>query len=415
MNIWIFNHYAIAPGSSGGTRHYDLAKELVKQGHEVTIFASSFDHQTRKNKHITNSADKYKKETFNGVQYIWTKTYPYQRNDWRRVVNMLSYMFRVLYYSKKASECPDVVVGSLMHPLAAFIGYVIAKKKGSKFYFEERDLWPQTLIDLGKVSKRNPIVWFLSMLELFLYKKADRVIVLFDKAVNYVEQRGINREKITYLPNGVDLTRYNEEAMPIPTEIEEILVGLKDKFIAIYTGTHGLANNLDAILETAKILKKQKKDQIHFLLVGDGPEKKRLMKYRDEEVLDNVTFIPSVAKEQIPTILKHTDVGLLPLQDSPVFKWGISPNKMFDYMASKLPVMLLCDLDGSQIEKSGGGSVIRNDFSKTLANELLKYEEDREGTKEKGQKAFLYVEKHHSWKSLSVKFLEMLESEGQKA
>ncbi|GAB7389274.1 glycosyltransferase family 4 protein [Bacillaceae bacterium] len=407
MNIWIFNHYAIAPGSSGGTRHFDLAKELVKHHYQVTIFASSFDHLTRTEKYIHEPRVYSREEEYEGVKFVWIKTFPYQRNDWRRVLNMLSYTIRAYRIARKRKEKPDVIIGSLMHPFAALLGYILAKQKGSKFYFEERDLWPQSLIDLGKVSPKNPVVWFLDKLELFLYKKADKIIVLFDKAADYVEKRGIDRNKVLYIPNGVDLHRYNDNEKPLPLEIAEAFNRLKEKFIAVYTGSHGLANNLDAILDAAKILKEKNKE-IHFVLVGDGPEKERLVKRKQQEKLTNVTFLPPLPKECIPAILKKANVGLLPLQHSPVFKWGISPNKLFDYMASSLPVIILCDVDGTPVEKSESGAVIRNQYSEKLAEKLLEYVKDQIKLQGMGQRGRAYIEKHHSWQMLSKKIIETL-------
>jgi hypothetical protein len=138
MNKWIFNHYAIAPGSSGGTRHYDLAMELVKKGHEVTIFASSFEHQTRKESHIQESNLTYKENNYDGITFIWIKTTPYQKNNWRRIMNILSYSFRTyLLIQKKFKNRPDFVIGSLMHPLAALLGYIISYQKKASFILKK--------------------------------------------------------------------------------------------------------------------------------------------------------------------------------------------------------------------------------------------------------------------------------------
>jgi len=411
IRVWIFNHYAVAPGTSGGTRHFDFAKELTKTyGHQVTIFASSFDHQTRQEKRIKDGK-KTLEETYDGVKFVWIKTTPYRKNDWRRVLNMLSYTFRSYFNGKKQPEAPDVIIGSLMHPFAALLGFLLARKKGCKFYFEERDLWPQSLIDLGKVSEKNPVVWILAKLEKFLYRKADRIIVLFDKAVQYVEQKGIASEKVVYLPNGVDLIRHDQSRKELPAEMESFFESHADKFIAMYTGTHGMANYLDALLDSAKLLQSRHNTDVHFLLVGDGPEKVRLQKRKDEERIDNVTFMSPVVKEMVPALLERASVGLLPLQDSPVFKWGISPNKLFDYMAASLPVILLCNLEGSPVEYADGGAVIKDNFSINLANKLEEFAADPAQAALKGLNGRRYVEKHHSWDRLSGQMAEILEQD----
>lgn len=399
MNIWIFNHYAVGPNSNGITRHFDLAKNLVAQGHKVTIFASSFNHQALKEEHILEDKKQYLYEEYDGVKYVWIKTIPYKKNNWRRVVNMLSYTIKSYFISRRKEEIPDVVIGSLAHPLAALVGYFTARKKKALFYFEERDLWPQSLIDLGKMSERNPAIKLLSKLEKFLYNKSTRIILLFDKAINYVESRDVTREKVLYLPNGVDYSRlrFLEE---LPKDIQKDINELEGKTIAVYTGTLGLANNIDVILDSANQLK-HINENIHFLLVGGGPEKERLLGRKKYENLDNVTFIDPVPKKHIYSILRFSHIGLLPLQDSPVFKWGISPNKMYDYMSSSLPVLLMCNLEDTPIENQNAGKVIKNDFADGITNFLAKT--DKKQLSEMGTNGANYVKENHDWSKLAQK------------
>lgn len=399
MNIWIFNHYAIGPGSSGGTRHYDLAKQLMSRGHKVTIFASSFNHQTLKEEHLEDQKDLFVKKSYDGIEFVWIRTTPYQKNDKNRVFNMLTYSKRAHFIANKMNQKPDIVIGSLVHPLAAYVGYLVSKKKKSVFYFEERDLWPQTLIDLGKVTEKNPVIYGLAAIEKLLYRKAKRIIVLFDKAVGYVTSKGIEQEKVLYLPNGIDLTR-SENKQQLPVEVAHLLEENQNKVIAVYTGTHGLANNLDAILDSAKLLK-ENQSPVHFLLVGNGPEKNRLMERKKKEEIINVDFVNPLPKESIPSLLAHCSIGLLPLKDSPVFKWGISPNKLFDYMGASLPVALLCNLEGTPVERANGGFVIKNNFSEQLA-EILK-DCSKEDLQRLGKNARTYVEIEHNWALLSDK------------
>lgn len=399
MNIWIFNHYAVGPGSSGGTRHYDLAKQLVQRGHKVTIFASSFNHQTLKEEHLNDSPKSYIEKDYNGVKFIWIKSTPYHKNDWRRVLNMLTYTIRAYRIAVKKFEKPDVVIGSLVHPLAAYLGYLISIKKNAIFYFEERDLWPQTLIDMGKFSEKNPIIWLLASIEKFLYKKSKRIILLFEKAIEYVESKGINKEKVILLPNGIDLSRF-ESNHELSNDLINYLRSLNHKIIAAYTGTHGMANNLDVILDAAKILQKTV-PHLHFLFVGNGPEKTRLIERTKNEKINNITFLDPQPKEFIPHILKEVDVGLLPLKESPVFKWGISPNKLFDYMGASLPVILLCNLDNTPVDKSKGGKVIKKDFVKGIVDFFQNT--TKEELRRLGENAYKYVVEEHNWSKLALK------------
>ncbi|UBH23103.1 glycosyltransferase family 4 protein [Macrococcus armenti] len=394
MEIWIFNHYAIGPNSGGGTRHYDLSKYLVKKGHKVKIFASSFDHQTRKEKHLFNK-ELYKSEIHDGVEFIWIKTHPYKGNDYNRVLNMLSYFKNAKKVSKLVNGNPDLVIGSLVHPLAAYLGYIVSKKKKSLFYFEERDLWPQSLIDLGKVTEKNPVIFLLYKLEKYLYKKADRIIVLFENAKNYVVSKGINEEKVLYIPNGIDMNRLETSNSSLPYELENYFNENNGNNIIVYTGTHGLANNLDVVLDAAKEIK----TNTQFLFIGDGPNKEKLIQRKLNEKIENVYFADPVNKDLIPTILQKSSVGLLPLKHSPVFKWGISPNKLFDYMSNKLPVILLCDIEDSPLQQADGGFVFKKDFKNELVdllNNINKY--DLESL---GDNGYNFVKENHNWEKNS--------------
>jgi glycosyltransferase involved in cell wall biosynthesis len=408
MNIWIFNHYATAPGNPGGTRHYDLSRYLAANGHSVTIFASSFNHQSLSETVQFEENSNIESASYANVKFIWVKSRSYKKNGIDRILNMLSYSWRSYVHGKRLIDKPDVIIGSLVHPMAALVGYMLARKKGCLFYFEERDLWPQTLIDLGKISKYNPFILLLSWLEKFLYKKSKRIIVLFDKAVNYVTSRGVDAQKVLYLPNGVDLSRYQEHS-ELPESLIESLVPLSGKFIAIYLGTHGKANNLDSILDAAKKLVNE--ENIHFLCVGDGPEKNRLMQRTRDENIRNITFLNAIPKEWVPALLKRAHVGLLPLVDSPVFKWGISPNKLFDYMATGLPVILLCNLDGTPVENSGGGIVVKDNFSDKLAEGIVRLYNNPEQTRNMGLRARKYVQEYHSWENLSKQLILTIEQD----
>ncbi|WP_246944201.1 glycosyltransferase family 4 protein [Bacillus pinisoli] len=408
MNIWIFNHYSNGPLSSGGTRHYDLAKELVKKGYQVTIFASSFAHQASEDTRITKKGEEVKIEQHEGIKFIWIKTEPYVRNNWRRVKNILDYSIRAYKYAKHLKEHPDIIIGSLMHPLAPVIAYWLAKKKKATFYFEERDLWPQTLIDIGGVSKYHPVVIALGLLEKFLYKQATKIIVLFHKAQDYVIGKGIEADKVLFLPNGVDLSRFDSVPSELPLEIEESLRHVKDKFIAIYTGSHGVSDYLDSLLWTAKIVK-EKNDHIHFLFVGNGPEKEKLSQLKQELCLGNVTFLPSVLKEYIPTLLERADVGLISLKDAELYKWGISFNKQYDYMAASLPTILLSNRSEYHIEQSGGGVIVRS--VEEMAEAILHLFHHENLRKELGENARRFVEDHHSWEVLSTKLISTFDDE----
>lgn len=406
MNIWIFNHYAVGPGSSGGTRHFDLARELTAAGCKVTIFASSFQHQAKQDTKIPGSRPKVKEETFDGVRFVWLKTPSYVKNDIRRIWNMLAYSVRAYRQASVFQERPDIVIGSLMHPLAALVGCRIARKKKCAFYFEERDLCPQTLIDFGKLSEKHPVVKALGALETYLYKKARKIILLFDKAHLYVESRGISADKVIYLPNGVDMNRFmdSEQADALPPDIEAALESLSHRFLAVYAGSHGVSDNLDALLETAELLKGFD-ENIHLLFIGNGPEKERLMSLAGRQRLTNVTFLPAISKEYMPALLRRASIGLISLKDAVLYKWGMSFNKLYDYMASSLPTVIVSEgkVQIAAIDESGGGIIVNG--PEEMAHMVSRLRTDEALRKTMGLRAKEYVSQQHSWQNLGKKLL----------
>ena len=388
-NIWIFNHYAITPDLPGGTRHYDFGRELVKRGYNVTIFASSFHYSLLKETKNYNNQD-YIIEDHDGIKFVWIKTFPYHRNDWRRVINMLSYSIRAYKVAQKIDiEKPDIIIGSSVHLFAVFIAYLLSKKYKTPFIMEVRDLWPQTLIDMG-VSKWHPFVILLGLLERFLYKRADKIIVLLPKANEYVEKLGISSEKIVWIPNGVNLERFNIDMICNNQE------KAKSDFIVTYTGAIGKANNLDIVINAAKILQKVYPN-IKFLFVGDGPEKGNLIEILKKENLNNVEFKDPVPKNKIVEIFIKSDVLFFHLQDAPVFKYGISSNKLFDYLASGKPIIFSSNAVNNPVKEANAGVTVPPDNPYILADAIIRlYKMSPEKRRKMGMNGRKYVEKYHS-------------------
>ncbi|OMP66635.1 glycosyltransferase family 4 protein [Domibacillus epiphyticus] len=409
MNIWIFNHYAIGPGSSGGTRHYDLSKQLIARGHKVTIFASSFNHFTREETIFSNKDGNYVLESINGVDFMWIRT-PGYSNSLQRVTNILSYTIKS--YSKAIKyakiDKPDLIIGSSVHPLAALVGYYVSRNEKCLFYFEERDLWPQTFVDFGKISEKNPFAKLLYLLEKFFYKKANRIIVLFDKAKQYVVSKGIDKSKIIYLPNGVDLSNYEQKK-----ELEEIDLmfdGLENKFVVIYLGSHGLANHLDPVIDLFENLNGC--SDIHLLMVGNGNEKDRLKQIVKKKQLSNITFKDAITKNKVPSLLAKADLSIISMLDSPLYKWGFSMNKIYDYMAAGLPILMIATPSiAGDFGEIRGVTVSRNlnEIKSKIEHYMthdIKKQEDSESLKE-------YVNDHYSWEKLALVLDEFIKKDAE--
>ena len=393
-NIWIFNHHALTPDMSGGTRHFDFAKELVARGYKVTIFASSFHYSKYEELKIYNKTY-FLNELYEGVEFVWIKTRPYKGNGLGRVLNMLDYMFKVQKIASSRTDTVDVVIGSSVHMFAVYAGYKIALKRKVPFVMEVRDIWPQTLIDMG-VNKYHPFILLLGIMEKFLYKKADKIITNLPYAYKHIETFGVKRDDIVWISNGVDVKR-SESIDPYVFE--------KHKFHVTYAGAIGQANQLETLIEAARELRTEKDVLIH--IIGDGPLKKELERIKSE----NVIFHGSVAKKQAIAMIKGSDILFFPLADSPVFKFGISSNKLFDYLASKKPILFASNAKNNPIKEANAGISIAAGDKDAIVKSIIKLKKlDVEERANYGKNGYKYVSEHFSITTLIDKLEDCLSS-----
>lgn len=400
MNIWIFNHHALTPNMSGGTRHYDFAKELIKRGHHVTIVASSFHYS--KYKEMKEYGDKnYLQENIDGIDFIWIKTPSYFGNGISRVKNMLRYTYKVLNIIPKLDlKDPDIIIGSSVHLFAVFAAYRLSKKYHTPFIMEVRDIWPQTLIDMG-IPKWHPLIISLAWLERYLYKKADRIISNLPYAYKHIE-KFVSKDKFSWISNGVDLDNI--------TYVEKIKT---DKFTISYTGAIGVANNLALLVNVAERLKDQK--DIFFRIVGDGAEKEKLKELAKLKNLKNISIEDPVAKNEVSNILQSSDILYFNLKDSPVFNFGISSNKLFDYMAAGRVIIFSTKAKNNPIRDADAGYTIEPDNLEQLEQTILTiYNLQQNERNDIGKKIRKYAEENYSISVLTDKLETLLKDEMEK-
>lgn len=380
---------------SGGTRHYDLGRDLIRRGHKVTIFASGFDHNTKKYIKV-HPKERYKIEDYSEVRFVWINTIPYYGNNWRRILNMISYGVRVLSVCRGV-EKPDVIIGSSPHPFAALTGWWLANKYKARFIFEVRDLWPQTAVEMGTIKTRGIPAKILYACEEFMYKKAKKIIVLLSNAKEYIKKRGIDSQKIVWIPNGVDLERFDKiKRLNSSSKVVESFRKYNDRFKVVYTGAHGPANGLEVVINAAYLLFK-KSENIHFFLIGDGQEKEKLIKNAQEKTVDNITFLNPVAKYYIADVLCQSDLLLHCIKPLALLNYGISPNKIYDYLASGKPIIMSVKTLNDIVQDAKAGITVEPGNAEALAQGILKIEKMTLEEREKlGASGKAYVEKYHS-------------------
>lgn len=361
-HLWILNHYAVEPGRPGGTRHFSLARYLAGMGWTTTIFAAST---------VLNSGDQRLRpgetsrfEVHAGVPFRWIRTPGYEGNGLGRIVNMLTFAVRMLSPAAlRGATRPDAIIGSSVHPLAAAAAALLSIFYKVPFVFEIRDLWPQTLIDMNAMAEHSLQARGLRWLEGWLCRRAAKIIVLLPFAERYLVARGVNPDKITWIPNGVDLADHPEPTPPEPCP----------SFTLMYFGAHGQANGLDQVLQAMALLESDPRARhLRLRLIGDGPCKPDLEKLARQLDLKSVAFEAPRPKNEIPALAREADAFVFCLLDVPVFRYGVSSNKLFDFLAAGRPVIYFCNAGAELVESSGAGVSASAGDPRSLADAILR-------------------------------------------
>lgn len=406
MNILLINHYAGSNIHGMEYRPFYLAREWVKLGHKVNIIAASFSHLRGKEPNING---KITKEVIEGINYFWLRTPRYKGNGLGRVLNMMA--FSLMLFMKKSKLIrdgkPGLVIASSPHPFIIFGARSIARSLNVKMVFEVRDLWPLTLIELGSISRFHPFVIFMHWTEKYAYRISDYVISLLSKSDTYMNEQGMARHKFFYIPNGVDVAEWRQNVTALPEFHQNILTKLRQegRFIVGYAGGHGISNALDSLIEAARFLESR---PVTFILVGKGPEKKRLEKKVSDIGLQNVIFLPSIPKSAIPSLLEFMDVLFIGWLKSPLYRFGISPNKLLDYMMSGKPVIHATDAENDVVAESSCGISVPSENPEAIAEAIIEITNMTElERREMGLKGREYVTRHHDYAVLAKRYLEV--------
>lgn len=411
MNIWFFSHYAGTPREPGDTKDYYFARELGKAGFSAAVFASAFNHRSRENVVRLNGKG-CKEETINGVRFFWIRTSPYyEGNNWRRALNMLSYFLQVIPVSMRVVNKGDVIIGITPHPLCAVAAWMVSKFKGARFVLDVRDLWPETLITIGGYRRNSFTVKMLGAAEKFLYRHANRIIVVMPNAGDYMAKLGIPRDKIAYIPNGVDVDLYENRESAMPQDLEKLVTGLKaqHKIIIGYIGAHGTADALHTVIDAASRIQNGGFKDIFFILVGDGSEKKGLVEKAGRLGLSSISFHDPIPKFSLPAFLRATDAVIVTKQKTDLYRFGMSFLKLYDYMMSARPVIWAVESVNNLVAESGCGISIAPEDAEAAAEAVLKIagmtEQERDVMGMFGRD---YVIKYHSSPVLAEKLLKVI-------
>lgn len=371
-NIWIINHYALTPSQGGLSRHFFFAKELTARGYNVRIFTSSAIHNTDINMIGEEEKITFKDVDFDGVHYTYIKCGSYKGNGLGRIKNMLGFSFSIRKIWKAYKhEAPDVIYTSTPDLLTPWRAVPFAKKHKLPCVVEVRDLWPLSVVEYNNISEKNPVIVALYMLERHIYKKADALVFTMPGGGDYIKDKGwekkVSLEKVFNINNGIDVEtqerQAKENAFPDP-DLDD------DSFKVIYCGSIRKVNNVGKLIEAAELLKENR--DIKFLIYGDGTQREELEIYCKEKGIGNVVFKGYVDKKFVPHICTKAGANIISVKQTGVSKYGVSWNKLFDYMNAGKPIISTVKVNFDLIEANECGISCENQDVSTIADAILK-------------------------------------------
>lgn len=401
MNVLYLHQHFTLPTRAGGTRSYEMARRLIERGHSVTMVCGAFDD--------LGLVDRYSKNVLrgniDGIEILQTSL-PYSNKDGIAKRALTFVRFALLGIKIALKENYDLVFATST-PLTAGIPGLFAKWfRGKKFVFEVRDLWPELPRALGM---KNPfLLWGMSFLEWLSYRFADGCIGLSPGICEGIAKRSQKGKPIEMVPNGCDLDIFS------PTLRESLsLVGIEEgKTVAVFTGAHGIANGLHAVLDAASVLKSMGRDDIVLAFIGDGKVKEALVSRALVEGLGNCKFYDPVPKVELNRIIASANIGLMILANVPAFYYGTSPNKFFDYISSGLPVLnnypgWLADM----IQENNCGLAVPPNDPQAFANALVNLADNPTLRVEMSKNSRQLAQSQFSREDLANKFVDFLESQ----
>lgn len=397
--FWV-NQFAVSPDQPGGTRHHEMSSALRSRGYDVRVVASDLNLTARTYSRRRDGNDRsVVAEDVAGVPFAWLHAGQYEHNDWRRAASMLVFAWNVLWYLLRHVRRGDVVIGSSPQLLSALAARVASFVRRAPFVLEVRDLWPESLT--GVSGRRSLLAMALRVVADLLYRTSAAVIILAEGSREPIVRHGGPARRIVFIPNGVDLTAFTGPVRALPDSLRFV----QEHPTFVYAGAHGPANGLDLVLDAAAQLQ-ETDPALRLLLVGDGPSKQDLEFDAGQRGLSNVVFHEPIAKVLIPSLLRQCAGGLMILKDVELFRYGVSPNKLFDYLASDLPVVTnVAGEVARTVVGSKGGVVVPPGDAAALAEAIRQV---AGGQLDLGQGS-AYIREHHDRRVLAERLATIID------
>jgi glycosyltransferase involved in cell wall biosynthesis len=404
VRVWIVNQYAIPPSQSGATRHFSLARALRSRGIEVEIFSSTRNYLTG-----AKIADPGNIRCA-GVDFtlVDSGSTPVVGRRTGRLAAMFGFCRAFRKAVRLRANGPDVIVGSAPSLIAAWGACAEARQRGIPFVLEIRDLWPLTLIDVGRHSRWHPGVLLFGALERALYRRADHIVTLLPHAASHIAKVCARPARITWIPNGVDL----DLARHARSDTHGPGIAAQDgAFVMMYAGAHGPANALDAIIDAAALLERRQRGRFQFVFIGDGHDKTRLQRRVEAERLESVVFLDPVPKAEVYELLSSADGLVVNMNRGNLYQSGISFNKLYDYLAVGRPIVFGTDAINNPVAEAGAGVTVPPNDAGALAAAVERVASLSPAEREAiGTRARAFVEEHYDIERLAERFACVLRS-----
>lgn len=401
MNIYYYHAYAGSINNPKCWRPYYLSKALSSQGHNAHVVTASFHHLQREPYGDTQISSNYENRDIEKVKFSWLKTPYYEGNGISRIKQMITFgiqAFRFDPVSDLGGNVPDIIIISSAHPFHFFAGLKWARKYRAKLYFEVRDLWPLSLNLLLGMSKFHPFSLLLSAFQKFAILTSDAVISTLDNAQCYLLKKGLERDRFLFLSNGTDLNQPISNTSIISYELSKIRSEYSK--IVMYTGSLGVPNAMDVVVDMFNQLSDY---DIALVIIGSGDQLSNLKNMAGK----NVFFLGPIVKEEIQLALSYSDVCIISWNDTPLYEYGVSPNKIFDYMLARKPIFQIIPTRKNQVSYANCGINTELLPSYILANKLLEFvNQDSIELEQLGDNGYKYLKENCTYDVIAKRLID---------
>jgi len=403
MNILLIHQYFLEENDFGGTRFNEITKIWTEQGHQVTVLAGMMHYGG--NEKRAEYKGKFIVEKKQGTITVWRchVSESYNSSFAGRMWGYFSFVFSSLFAGLfKLKGKFDIIVVTSPPLFVGITAYLLSKTKRIPLLFEIRDLWPESAIDTGVLENRL-LIKSAYAFERFIYKKAELINVLTPAfREKLITEKNVAPEKVIFIPNAADFSLSDDLLQNFDKEQFRKTNGYNDKFVVTYVGAHGVANHLQQIIETAKLLEDS---PVLFLLIGQGMEKERLIRLTEKVKCSNVIFLDPIPKKEVLKYIIASDMGTSVLKKADTFKTVYS-NKTFDYMSCKKPILMAIDgVSRELIEKADAGVFVEPENPEDFAKKIRIYLKNPELVKSQGENGYRYAKQYFDRTVLAKQYL----------